>query len=185
MSAQLYYHTHHHIKLFKYPSRSLPRDSEACFCIPFKAIVSTKKVWLFTSALARSASLAQQPAGPSLGTLASTGWDRCREPKCHHPGRDSSNRGASRPVAAPRPLYSLAAPPPCPAPWGPLLFAVVPGAGLKHHLAVRALERDPPFGRRMPLWLRAFEALGDTCREQRLFFCLWRIFPQSAFKCVS
>lgn len=42
-----------------------------------------------------------------------------------------------------------------------------PGAGLKHHLAVRALEHDPPFRRRMQPWLRAFAALGATCIEQR------------------
>lgn len=81
-----------------------------------------------------------------------------------------------------RPLYSLAAPPPCRALWGPPLFALVPGAGLKRPLAVRALERDPPFGRRMPLWLPPLPALGDTCREQRRIFCWWRILPP---KCIQ
>lgn len=73
--------------------------------------------------------------------------------------------GALCPVAAPRPLYSPAAPPPCGS-LGTPRSALVPGTGLRLHLAVRALEHDPPFRRQVQLWLRACAALGDTCTEQ-------------------
>lgn len=58
-----------------------------------------------------------------------------------------------------------------------------PAVGLKHHLAVRVVDYEPPFPMRTLLWLLALGAPGDTCLEQRSYIC-GKSFPKSAFKRV-
>lgn len=174
-SARLHDYINHPVHLFQYPRSFLPRDRAAGQCIPCPAVVSTKKVWLFTRALPRSSSLAQQPVGPSLGTLASTGWDRCcPEPHCHHPGRDSSSS-----AEAPGARWRL------PAFVQPRSPASVPGSLGTPSLCFgprRGPEAPPsgqsPGARPSRLWVTPAENSagssvgGESC-------------PQSAFKCVS
>lgn len=160
MSGQFNNYINHHTKLFKYPSSPLARDSEACFCIPFKAILSTKKVWLFTRALPRSSSPAQQPVGPRLGTLASAGWAGCREPNCHHPGRSPRTDG-QRVGAGAAPAFVQ--------PRGPASESGSLGTPSLCFLPRRGPEA-PPSGQSRGAWpslSQADAALGDTCIEQR------------------
>lgn len=133
---------------------------------------------------------AHGPLARDAGSAWTPGIQRVRplpRAKCHHPRMGHFKPSAKSSWAWSRlSCFYTASQPRLPAaalsgpePWQALYTAV----GLKHHLAVRVVDYDPPFPMRTLLWLPALGAPGDTCLEQRSSI-YGKSFPKSAFKCV-
>lgn len=146
---------------------------------------SPPRLFSFTAArapLARDAGSAWTPGIQRVRLLPRTKW---RHPRMGHFKLSAEASRAWSPLSC---LYTASQPRlPAAALSGPgpswPQQALYPAVGLKHHLAVRVVDEEPPFPMRALLWLPALGAPGDTCLEQRSSIC-GKSFSKSAFKRV-